>query len=508
MIDWLFGARRVQPPRVSTDDVVPFYLQDDTPLYRTMVLSITFRFHDVLDPDKLHGSLCQLLSTSTWRRVGGRIRKTPSGKFEIHIPRPFTRDRPAAGLTRAMFNIGIDEHVLARQLPRPQGGRPSVQPGANQFLSLAKGDATPTTLDDYLFTDAPQIWLHIASFQDATLVSISWIHATSDAQGISQLLKAWSLVLAGREKEVPPMLSFEHDAMAQIAGEGSEEDPADLGSQATSSLAHLHLVGFRAFLFIICFILDMLLLPKTKPKMIFWPKGAVAKLCDQALLELGESSDNGPFLTTGDVLTAFCARLGAWSLPLSSSKTICLINAIDLRNHVPLGLGKGVYVQNVTSKIYSFFPAQRVIHGGKENIQLGLLAGEVRASIAKQSEATQVTAMVRLEREALAATGKNPMFGDPGNFIIFFSNWTKARFLESVDFGPAVVPKVVVSQPEWPQAVELGQPAYFHALWLNPGFQPRSNVFSICEYPNGDVWVNANMPSNLWIKVEEELLKV
>lgn len=75
-IQRLFGAnpQRGQLPKVDSDDVYPASLLDDTQLFRDMILTWTFCFNDVLDPDKLHSSLTRLLEIGDWRKLGGRLR--------------------------------------------------------------------------------------------------------------------------------------------------------------------------------------------------------------------------------------------------------------------------------------------------------------------------------------------------------------------------------------------------------------------------------------------------
>ena len=53
----------------------------------------------------------------------------------------------------------------------------------------------PQCLDDYIFTDRPMLGLHIVSFVDATLITLSWSHVLADALGNKALFDAWSLVL-------------------------------------------------------------------------------------------------------------------------------------------------------------------------------------------------------------------------------------------------------------------------------------------------------------------------
>ena len=70
------GPQPVAPPRVSTDEVLPVHFFDDSATNRTLIISWTLRFNEVLDADKLNNSLQKLLSIGGWRRLGGRLRET------------------------------------------------------------------------------------------------------------------------------------------------------------------------------------------------------------------------------------------------------------------------------------------------------------------------------------------------------------------------------------------------------------------------------------------------
>jgi hypothetical protein len=78
----LFGVnpQRGQLPKVESDYVYPTSLLDDTYLFRDLILTWTFCFNDVLDPEKLHSSLTRLLEIGDWRKFGGRLR------LNVHFP--------------------------------------------------------------------------------------------------------------------------------------------------------------------------------------------------------------------------------------------------------------------------------------------------------------------------------------------------------------------------------------------------------------------------------------
>ena len=70
-----FKPPRPVPPVVSTDEVVPVHLFDDTTTLRDIGMVWTFRFKEVLDPDKLNAALSSLFRKDGWRKLGGRFRR-------------------------------------------------------------------------------------------------------------------------------------------------------------------------------------------------------------------------------------------------------------------------------------------------------------------------------------------------------------------------------------------------------------------------------------------------
>lgn len=67
------GGRRIQ--RDETDIIFPIHFVDQAGIIRASIINYTFRFNDVLEPEKLHDSLVKLLRIEGWRKLGGRLRK-------------------------------------------------------------------------------------------------------------------------------------------------------------------------------------------------------------------------------------------------------------------------------------------------------------------------------------------------------------------------------------------------------------------------------------------------
>jgi hypothetical protein len=86
----------------------------------------------------------------------------------------------------------------------------------SKFQPLCIDPHAPTKYHHYLQGDEPQLGLVIASFEDATLVSLSWTHLVFDAVGFGGLLYAWSLMVQGCRGEILKPLGTEHDALADL----------------------------------------------------------------------------------------------------------------------------------------------------------------------------------------------------------------------------------------------------------------------------------------------------
>lgn len=98
-------------------------------------------------------------------------RKKDDDKLEYHIPAEFTQKRPAIAYSQVKFDVPISEHPLASKLPQASPNL-AIVGDPSKFRSLSCRPDGPTKLADYIYTDEPQISLHI-SFSNAAMVSLS-----------------------------------------------------------------------------------------------------------------------------------------------------------------------------------------------------------------------------------------------------------------------------------------------------------------------------------------------
>lgn len=84
---YIYLLGRDENPVVDTDEIFPLYFLDNLQAGRLLVLCETFKFNDVLDPEKLHDGLVKLIQFGDWRKLGGRLRKKVKHKQTASIVR-------------------------------------------------------------------------------------------------------------------------------------------------------------------------------------------------------------------------------------------------------------------------------------------------------------------------------------------------------------------------------------------------------------------------------------
>jgi hypothetical protein len=392
--------------------------------------------------------------------------------------------------TRETFPISIEQHPQAKRLPKATTDA-SIQAGPQDFRTFAaRGDA-PSTLEDFTHSDLPQLSLHITSFTDATLVGLSWPHTLMDVMGQSALLQAWSLVLAGRDSEVPKLLGAREDAV--IAAAEASSAPIEQFKLGAKRLAGTSMLWFGAR-----FGWDLLTSKTAETRTICMPKTFVEELRQQAMAELAAEHGEGTdvFISDGDTLTAWGVRAVALSSP--KPRPVTALHPLNMRFRLPsLMNARGVYIGNMAIAACTFLSAETAAGG------LGPIALQNRRHLSEQSTEAQVLAFVR-ELCHNPALGGDPSIvcGDPNAILVPFTNWTKAEFTKVVDFSPAVVggPGRDESRANPP-----GSLTFHHAQSLRENPAAR-NVFVIMgKDQDENYWITATLHPPTWGVIEKSL---
>ncbi|KAF8848132.1 hypothetical protein BDZ45DRAFT_754153 [Acephala macrosclerotiorum] len=467
------------PAMVPTDTIIPLHFFDDTPLWRAFVLYSMFVFDDVLDAEKLRHSLDTLAQRDGWRKLGARMRRNAKGELEYHVPAEFTEDRPALAYSHIRHEMDAKDNPAASRLPKPST-QPSIVGDPDEFRSLFQPETGPVKLDDYLFTDRPQLGLHIVSFNDKTLVCLFWPHTLMDAMGKRALLDAWTLMLQGRAGDI----------VSPQGGSDGVDPLSELGKHPTEShkLAGQRLSLFGLAQYGISNILDFY--RSQENRVVCVPASFVTKLHETALKCVAAGNQKPLFLSEGDILCAWWTRLAISHLPHDSQRIIVLNNAYSLRAPLAADLlpSGSVYVSNAIGFLNVLLPACEVFEK-----PLSYVASMIRNSIKELGTRDQVEAFAAMWRES---QGKlPPFFGDRGMHMITFSNWSKARLFET-DFSAAVIkPGKESRKPGTPSYIQNNQ----FGLILPNGFP------IIGKDAEGNYWLSGYMNKGHWGRIEEQL---
>lgn len=403
----------------------------------------------------------------------------------MHIPRPFTEERPSLHFTKDHFDVRMSEHPKASQLP-VAGSEPAIFPGASDFASLALGPGAPKTLDDYLYSDVPLFGLHVVTFEDGTLVSINFHHIVSDVAGLRYVLDAWQLHLAGKPEAKAEFMSVE-DAMRPLYEGPHPEEHVIEDSRLT---------GWKLANFGIRYLWDSWWIPY-ETRTVCVPKGTMDRILQSARNDLVNSVKDGqetPFITEGDVLLAVAMRLAAYNLPEGSRRSLNMLIAVDPRGRATSVFRKdAAYVQNAPSGAFLTTSAPKALE-----TPLGDLALHMRKAIALQTTEEQLKAAAFAIAETYRKSGNLPVYGDHNGLLTTSSNWSKAKLLESVDFSRAVVKRGATSR-------EPGRPVFYHSRSLERGTFSTSVLVIMGRDLEGNMWLSGDYPDSTWSKLIEFL---
>ncbi|CAE7023631.1 hypothetical protein CFE70_003326 [Pyrenophora teres f. teres 0-1] len=473
----------------ENDIVYPVHGLDDTKTFRDILLTWTIYFNDTLDVDKLQKSLTKLLSIGDWKKVGGRLRLKEDGGLEIHVPWVFTADRPAFSFTHANKHQAIEDHPAAKTLPKPNR-KVAMWTPPKDFNDLAARQDAPATMEDLLVGDTPQMAVHVTSFTNATIIGLTWPHTLMDAMGLKALLHAWSLVLAGRESEVPALLGAKEDVLSTIA-------ESSVDKQEASCMLPKELKGLNKLAFMARVAWELMTTPLSETRALCLPKTAMDSLRQQVHQDLASSSgesEKDVFVSDADVFTAWLIRMISTTSP--TPRPMTLLQSINARFRLhELVNAQGVYVQNMVAVGFTLYSPD-VTTG-----PMGAIALATRQQLAAQ--ATELQVIGNLEAQRVAGDPMAALCSDPKALPVITSNWAKGKFFHITDFGPAVLQAGDASES---RSNPPGTPFFQHTFCLKPPPVMMRHVISVIGKDHADnYWANLVLPSLVWANIEKSL---
>ncbi|GKU06256.1 lysr family regulatory protein [Fusarium langsethiae] len=486
----------------SSDIIYPLHEFDDSPINRYMQ-HWTLRFDAVLDTKKLRAALTHLLSQGDWRKLGGRLQFNKTGKLEIHAPRKYTQDRPAFQFSEETFSGKTTDHPVAKNLPRARG-MPELFPGiTSQFKPLTLGPEWGLDFDEHVRRQEPVIGVHIALFDDATLVSIRWSHVVCDFMGIKGLVLAWSMDLDGRYDEIPPFMGAYDDPLKDIGSAPPKEPYAleslKLSPEAFKKTYEKYLEHVEEY-------------PVTVRRMLVLPESTVHKIKMDFIG--GQDSDtlkvipkgalyNGQFVSDADILSAWAARLCCSILP-AADRPVHVMGMYEARHCLPETFpqrkdkpnSSPVFIANAT-----FSTSTNTTLQALRQQPLARTALLVRESVATLTKAPQVHAQLHFLRDAYEKDRENPaVFAAEDSFILVVSNFSKMRFFDSIDFSSAVITPAVAGHGKSPGKISSHQwTTIEHTTHMRNMFQVGG------KDGQGNTWMMGLLPPKAWALVEKHL---
>jgi hypothetical protein len=315
-----------------------------------------------------------------------------------------------------------------------------------------------------------------------------------DVMGQQALLHGWSLMLAGRESEVPPVLGAREDAICAAADAHTETEEA-------YSLSHKRLKGWAMAMFGLRFAGDLMRNRVVETRTIFLPKSAMAELQRQAESDLtaqGHEPEKS-FISQGDVLTAWTLRAVVSSLP--QPRPVAALHALNARFRLPsLAQASGVYVQNMAVAAFAFISPD--VGTGP----LGPIALENRRHLMEQSTEPQVLASLReLRREQKSGIDVDPavmLYCESNALLMPLTNWTRADFFKTADFSSALV-RAGETGPS--RSNPPGTMVYHHAQSMRQSPTARNVIVVLGKDHADNYWLSGTLLPQTWIKIQEEL---
>jgi hypothetical protein len=396
-------------------------------------------------------------------------------QFDLHVPAQFTEQRPAFIYRTSEWDGSIDDHPVATRIPRMTNST-SVHSVRDNLAPLIGTADFPKTADDWIYSDYPGFFFQQINFHDATLLMTLFPHHLMDATGYGIFLDAWAAVLHGRINDIPPSCSYSNDL-----------DPCNTLAEKVPPeryIWHRHLMSrFNSLVYTARTIWDNL--AKKEDRVVCIPSWFVEQIRADALKALSTSQESA-FVSESDVLVAWFSHLLLSAVNPSPSRSLMLVNAVDIRSTVLDDHPGTAYLMNLIFMSHTVLPISEVL-----SQPISHLASKIRAALISDRTAEQIQARIAWSKEV----GRHPLIGPSDNFTCFITNWAKAS-LFSLDFSPAIVGERSSATPCTPSALL----SYNEVQRITP-----SCCVVLGKNAESNWWMQWYLPKTAWKNVEKHL---
>ena len=242
-------------------------------------------------------------------------------------------------------------------------------------------------------------------------------------------------------------------------------------------------------------------LPKEEHRVICLPAAYVQSLRATAQADIqtaknGENVGDTPFVSEGDVISAWWTRHILSYMPHNPSQTIALTLAFELRSLLAKDMlpASRAYIANAITTVFTFLSARDVL-----TKPLGYVAAAYRKAIVDLGTREQIEARMALDRTSKEQTGHASLFGDPWMHMVICSNWTKGKYFD-IDFSAAVV-----KEGHHLGGQTQGRPSYIHFYSFAQRFPLMTPFVIIGRDADGNYWLQSGLKKEYWPKFEQAL---
>ncbi|KAG6260967.1 hypothetical protein E4U46_003170 [Claviceps purpurea] len=487
------------------EQVYPIHCLDQPTTAKQSLRTWVMCFNDVLIAPKLHEALCRLLEIGDWKKLGTRLRVRDDGLLEAYAPKIYSHENPAC-------TFFFDKHYESRIGSHPVGKYYSI-PSHRAFTQIYPADyqpdlihpESPTTVQEIIDRNVPQLILHILAFSDATIVTITTPENMMDYASFKSLLENWSLVLAGRQEEVALVYGPHNDILEELVHKAEEKNAIERieNLRASERFSRFSILPNRW---------RRRIDPVLQRRIVHVPKAVYEELLSQIrrdITRILENEEQRPIVNDAEILFAWMSQLQGGDAT-RKTRAVTMRNMFNFRHRLSsLRDPSGEYLQTLT------FPLQSTLSAESAKKSIGHIALQHKRDMDRQTSENQLRSLVKSYLQSKKG-GRDPFqkMANAGGVSLDYCNMTSLHLLSAADFRPAVLQLVGgggLDQEKGRNSTRYNAPGTMTTAYvLESGMRrPKDAVCqAIGKDSEGSFWMYCQLEHSVWERLEEELYRL